>query len=524
VLLALALATLVSVLVLFPSRTASALTPPKADYRFQNKLSTSVGNAPNLTDIGPRNNTFTTATVDGAPRKVLHFPRGNGVKLSPTTSVVPNDTYTIVVLFELDSVDGFRRIIDFKNATSDSGLYIQNGRLRFFPTSSAGPSPIAANQYVQVALSRDSGGTVVGYVEGVQQFSFSDTSGEAVIDANDALRFFRDNQSGGASTEHSAGSVARIRLYDSALSASDVGALDRAPDTYRNATPILLPEEGQATPYPSEIKVSTPNTSAPITDVNLRLHNFFHTYPDDVAVLLVGPQNQKALLMADVGGSLKTLPAVTNVNLVLDDEATRSLPDEADEGAITSGTYRPTRGTTPSGGGKPAPDNFPLPAPAGPYGSTLSLFDNTNPNGTWKLFVVDDSPIFSGVFAGGWSLEIHTDTTPPKVKSTAPKANATGVSPNANVRATFSERMKGASVSDTNFMLFKKGSSIKVGASVTYNDTAREGILNPDNSLRKGITYKAVVTTFAQDLFGNHLDQSTAAGLQEKVWFFKVRN
>jgi hypothetical protein len=231
VLLALALATLVSVLVLFPSRTASALTPPKADYRFQNKLSTSVGNAPNLTDIGPRNNTFTTATVDGAPRKVLHFPRGNGVKLSPTTSVVPNDTYTIVVLFELDSVDGFRRIIDFKNATSDSGLYIQNGRLRFFPTSSAGPSPIAANQYVQVALSRDSGGTVVGYVEGVQQFSFSDTSGEAVTDANDALRFFRDNQSGGASTEHSAGSVARIRLYDSALSASDVGELDRLEPT-----------------------------------------------------------------------------------------------------------------------------------------------------------------------------------------------------------------------------------------------------------------------------------------------------
>jgi CSLREA domain-containing protein len=231
VLLALALATLVSVLVLFPSSSASALTPPKADYRFQNTRSTSVWNAPSLKEIGPRDNTFTTATVDGAPRKVLHFPRGNGVKLSPTTSVVPNDTYTILILFELDSVDGFRRIIDFKNATSDNGLYVQNGNLRLFPSPSGTGTPIAANQYVQVALSRDSGGTVAGYVDGVQQFSFTDSSGEAVIDANNALRFFRDNQSGGASTEHSEGSVARIRLYDVALSAGDVGALDRIDPT-----------------------------------------------------------------------------------------------------------------------------------------------------------------------------------------------------------------------------------------------------------------------------------------------------
>jgi hypothetical protein len=84
--------------------------------------------------------------------------------------------------------------------------------------------------------------------------------------------------------------------------------------------------------------------------------------------------------------------------------------------------------------------------------------------------------------------------------------------------------MKPASVGDTNFMLFRKGSNNKLGASVTYDAAARQGILNPDNPLRKGVTYKAVVTTFAQDLHGNRLDQSTPAGLQEKVWFFRARN
>ena len=35
-----------------------------------------------------------------------------------------------------------------------------------------------------------------------------------------------------------------------------------------------------------------------------------------------------------------------------------------------------------------------------------SAFDGTNPNGAWKLYVVDDTIGSAGKFAGGWSLEI----------------------------------------------------------------------------------------------------------------------
>ena len=231
VVLALALATLVSFFVIFPSRSASAVPLSDADYRFQNKRSSSVGDAPDLTRIGRGTNTFANATVDGTSRTVLRFPKGNGLKLAPTTGVVPNDTYTIVVLFELNDVSNFRRVIDFKNGASDSGLYVQNGRLRFFPTSSAGPTPIAANRYVQVVISRDASGLVKGYVDGTKQFEFGDANSDAVISGKNTLRFFKDNTSGGTTGEESGGSVARIRLYGSALSETDVGALDRLEPT-----------------------------------------------------------------------------------------------------------------------------------------------------------------------------------------------------------------------------------------------------------------------------------------------------
>jgi len=176
---------------------------------------------------------------------------------------------------------------------------------------------------------------------------------------------------------------------------------------------------------------------------------------------------------------------------------------------------------------------FPFPANTLPTdGSALSVFDGTDPNGTWDLYVVDDNAFDSGQFAGGWSLDITTgspepqpDTTAPKVKSTTPQAGATGVSPTANLTSTFSEEMNASTINATTFKLFKKSSTTKVLASVGYDATADKATLEPTNSLKRGATYKAVVTTDAKDLAGNRLDQSsTLSGLQQKVWTFKVKN
>ncbi|HEX5700284.1 MAG TPA: Ig-like domain-containing protein, partial [Rubrobacter sp.] len=114
------------------------------------------------------------------------------------------------------------------------------------------------------------------------------------------------------------------------------------------------------------------------------------------------------------------------------------------------------------------------------------------------------------------------ENTPPKVISTVPKANAEEVAPTANIRATFSEDMRPASVINA-FKLFKKGSTTQIPAVVSYDAATDKATLNPNDNLKRGVTYKAVVSTVAMDMTGNRLDQnSSASGLQQKVWFFEI--
>ncbi len=116
-----------------------------------------------------------------------------------------------------------------------------------------------------------------------------------------------------------------------------------------------------------------------------------------------------------------------------------------------------------------------------------------------------------------------TDTTSPRVVSTVPSANATGVGRNVDVKARFSEAINAATVTRASFKLFKKGSTTRIAASVTYDPGLRRATLNPTNALRRGATYKVVVTTLVMDTSGNRLDQNTAAdGLQPKVFYFTV--
>lgn len=114
-----------------------------------------------------------------------------------------------------------------------------------------------------------------------------------------------------------------------------------------------------------------------------------------------------------------------------------------------------------------------------------------------------------------------TDTTAPTVMSTVPTANATGVARTTNVTATFSEDsadmdedMDTSTITSQTFKLFKKGSTTKLGSTVSY-DASTEATLKPTNSLRSGVTHEAVVSTGAKDLAGNPL-------VQQYRWFFTV--
>ena len=114
------------------------------------------------------------------------------------------------------------------------------------------------------------------------------------------------------------------------------------------------------------------------------------------------------------------------------------------------------------------------------------------------------------------------DTTAPTVTSTVP-TGTTPVAPTTNVKAFFSEDMQRDSVKGA-FKLFKKGSTTPLAADVFYDPVTDKATLDPENNLRRGVTYKAVVTTGAKDLAGNRLDQDPSLdGPQQMKWFFTVK-
>jgi hypothetical protein len=194
-----------------------------ADYRFQNSLASSVGTVPDLVEIGHGSSGFVDEAVLGYTRTVLRFARGSGLSLAPTAGVIDSRVYTVELLFHLDRLGGYRKIIDFKKGSSDNGLYSLDGCLNFFDAALASRATIEVDAYVHLVLTRDASARVVGYVDGVRRFSFRDTGELAVIDANDTLLFFRDDSV--TASEYSGGALSRIRLYDGSLTWNEVAAL-----------------------------------------------------------------------------------------------------------------------------------------------------------------------------------------------------------------------------------------------------------------------------------------------------------
>jgi subtilisin-like proprotein convertase family protein len=159
-------------------------------------------------------------------------------------------------------------------------------------------------------------------------------------------------------------------------------------NTFTNPGSITIPNVGAGTPYPSTINVS--NVPMQLAKVTVRLNNLSHTFPNDIDILLVGPQGQTAMIMSDVGSG----DDVNGITLTLDDAAAIAMPNAI----LSTGTYKPTNLGTP--------DPFPAPAPASNGSAALTVFQGTNPNGEWKLFLVDDAGADVGTLAGGWTLTL----------------------------------------------------------------------------------------------------------------------
>jgi subtilisin-like proprotein convertase family protein len=156
--------------------------------------------------------------------------------------------------------------------------------------------------------------------------------------------------------------------------------------------------------YPSAVTVQGQTGSVAKVTVSFMLTS---TFPDDVDMLLVGPTGAQSLILSDAGGD----PDVVGVGYIFDQTAANSWPDTP-VSAVPGGTYKPTNyagNPTPEPGGT---DNFPAPGPGLlNYPADLSVFNGTNPNGVWKLYVVDDQTQDTVAMNGGWVLDVTMSNT-----------------------------------------------------------------------------------------------------------------
>jgi uncharacterized repeat protein (TIGR01451 family) len=195
----------------------------------------------------------------------------------------------------------------------------------------------------------------------------------------------------GRITNHVSVSAGEMDVNTANNSTMEVTTVVEPAPMFENAEAITIPDGARASIYPSTVFVSS--VTATVEKVIVTLRHLTHVAPDDLDVLLVGPAGQRVLLMSDVGSR----PGVAEVTLTFDDAASLSLPQS---GLFATETYRPTNfGTN---------DAFPAPAPPAPYGSQLSAFRGTDPNGAWSLYMVDDDPQESGFLASGWGITFLT--------------------------------------------------------------------------------------------------------------------
>ena len=160
----------------------------------------------------------------GGTLNATNYSFGADEGLTLSNAIVPDD-YSIETIFSFENVDGYRRIIEFKDRGADTGLYVLSSTLNFYPVQNGPDGVFSPNVDADVVLTRDgASGLVVGYVNGVEQFSFTDTDNLAVFsESGNIIHFFIDDI--GVGGEASAGVVDRIRIYSGALSATEVAAL-----------------------------------------------------------------------------------------------------------------------------------------------------------------------------------------------------------------------------------------------------------------------------------------------------------
>ena len=197
-----------------------------ADYLFESSLGSSVAGTPDLIYGDPDVVIYDNANVAGKDKTVFRFAQGQGLLLTIPSPVL-GDEYSIAMLFALDASDGLAKLIDYAKLQEDAGFYNSSGFLLFKNQANTLNPVFIPDTFVQLVVTRSAAGEVRAYVDGVEQFSFTDQGGETA--EGTAFNFFIDDAVTNG-LENASGSVARITLLDKLLSPDEVSDFRVLPD------------------------------------------------------------------------------------------------------------------------------------------------------------------------------------------------------------------------------------------------------------------------------------------------------
>ena len=186
--------------------TAPANAALVASFQLNGSLADALG-GPAITNNG--------GTLGGSG---ITFSNNQGPSLGGFSNTA---VYSIAIEFSFDNLGGYRKIIDFKSRTSDTGLYAFGSGLNFYPVTTA-TNQFTAGQATRLVVTRDAAGTFTGNIGDSAVISFLDSSNLATITSD--LHFFRDDFATGQ-FESEAGFVNYIKIYDTALTAEQVAGL-----------------------------------------------------------------------------------------------------------------------------------------------------------------------------------------------------------------------------------------------------------------------------------------------------------
>ncbi|MGZ3411069.1 MAG: VPLPA-CTERM sorting domain-containing protein [Xanthobacteraceae bacterium] len=148
----------------------------------------------------------------------------NNEGLTLSNVIGAGNAYSIEMKFSIDATSSWRRLIDFKDRQSDTGLYNLDTAVQLYPEPTSAAGVFTANQVYDLILQRSATSQVTVSVDGSTVYSDDDSvNGYADFTAT-TIAFFLDNVAGVAPNEVAGGTVTSIVIDTDAVSRTPIPA------------------------------------------------------------------------------------------------------------------------------------------------------------------------------------------------------------------------------------------------------------------------------------------------------------